>query len=220
MYSVAASDAGGQRGAGQQSQVSTTTLLNGIHNIYLSSQPYQLDAGTSLVINTWLTAQHTSQNGQPGGTVDQALAARAWEHARRRAEDGCIILGFVRYISSVKDKLANFFQLSPHVHAFSPVSFSLIASSVYTHYRPRCSGVNPPVCRVCYSQQPCYGSACSSRGAAHAQPDRELDGRHRLAFSRGYRHIPRTSQHPFGTWSPCFRRLLLSTHFRIYPCGT
>ncbi|KAK7981616.1 chitin synthase [Apiospora saccharicola] len=90
MYSVASEAGNGVRGAGQQqpSQVSTTTLLNGIHNIYLSSQPYQLDAGTSLVVNTWLTAQH-----QSGATVDQALAARAWEHARRRAEDGCIILG-------------------------------------------------------------------------------------------------------------------------------
>jgi chitin synthase len=91
MYSVASEAGNGARGAGQQpSQVSTTTLLNGIHNIYLSSQPYQLDAGTSLVVNTWLTAQH-----QNGATVDQALAARAWEHARRRAEDGCIILGLV-----------------------------------------------------------------------------------------------------------------------------
>lgn len=94
MYSVASEAGNGARGAGQQpSQVSATTLLNGIHNIYLSSQPYQLDAGTSLVINTWLTAQHAGPNDQSGATVDQALAARAWEHARRRAEDGCIILG-------------------------------------------------------------------------------------------------------------------------------
>lgn len=88
MYSVASE--GGPRGAGQQSsQVSTTTLLNAVHNSYLSSQPYRLDAGTSLVVNTWLTADQT------GGTVDGALAARAWEHARRRAEDGCIVLSYV-----------------------------------------------------------------------------------------------------------------------------
>ncbi|KAI1106962.1 glycosyltransferase family 2 protein [Jackrogersella minutella] len=94
MYSVASDSVGGSRGAGQQSsQVSTTTLLNGIHNIYLSSQPYRLDAGTSLVVNTWLTATQTGPDGRTGGTVDAALAARAWEHARRRAEDGCIILG-------------------------------------------------------------------------------------------------------------------------------
>ncbi|KAI1765508.1 glycosyltransferase family 2 protein [Hypoxylon sp. FL1150] len=94
MYSVASDSMSGPRGAGQQSsQVSTTTLLNGIHNIYMSSQPYQLDAGTSLVVNTWLTATQMGPDGRTGGTVDTTLAARAWEHARRRAEDGCIILG-------------------------------------------------------------------------------------------------------------------------------
>ncbi|KAL2159426.1 hypothetical protein VTH06DRAFT_2431 [Thermothelomyces fergusii] len=93
MYSMASeSGMGGSRG-GQQSQVSSTTLLNAIHNIYLSSQPYQLDAGTSLVVNTWLTASQPGPTGQVGGTVDANLISRAWEHARRRAEDGCIILG-------------------------------------------------------------------------------------------------------------------------------
>lgn len=94
MYSVG-SDAGmgSPRGAGQQSsQVSTTTLLNSIHNIYLSGQAHRLDAGTSLVVNTWLTASEAGFDGRVGGTVDAGLAARAWEHARRRAEDGCIIL--------------------------------------------------------------------------------------------------------------------------------
>ncbi|KAI6513583.1 hypothetical protein MCOR10_009094 [Pyricularia oryzae] len=94
MYSVTSEGMGGPRGAGQQStSVSTTTLLNAIHNIYLASQPYRLDAGTSLVVNTWLTATQAGPDGEVGGTVDPALAARAWEHARRRAEDGCIILG-------------------------------------------------------------------------------------------------------------------------------
>jgi chitin synthase len=80
--------------AGQQAtQVSTTTLLNAIHNIYTSSQPYKLDASTSLVVNTWLTATQVDQNGRSGGVVDHELAIRAWEHARRRAEDGCIMLG-------------------------------------------------------------------------------------------------------------------------------
>ncbi|CAK7564708.1 MAG: hypothetical protein SEPTF4163_002607 [Sporothrix epigloea] len=84
----------GPRGAAQQSsQVSTTTLLNAIHNIYLTSAPYHLDAGTSLVVNTWLTATQPGLEGRLGGTVDPALATRAWEHARRRAEDGCVILG-------------------------------------------------------------------------------------------------------------------------------
>ncbi|KAK0718104.1 chitin synthase [Lasiosphaeria miniovina] len=95
MYSVGSeAGMGGPRGAGQQSsQVSTTTLLNAVHNIYLSSQPYRLDAGTSLVVNTWLTASQAGPDGNVGGTVDAALAVRVWEHARRRAEDGCVILG-------------------------------------------------------------------------------------------------------------------------------
>ncbi|PNP37195.1 hypothetical protein TGAMA5MH_10912 [Trichoderma gamsii] len=71
----------------QATQVTTTTLLNVIHNIYLSSQPHQLDASTSVVVNNWLTA------AQGGPAIDATLASRAWEHARRRAEDGCIILG-------------------------------------------------------------------------------------------------------------------------------
>ncbi|RYO81077.1 hypothetical protein DL766_004799 [Monosporascus sp. MC13-8B] len=94
MFSAVSDAAAGPRGPGQQaSQVSTTTLLNGIHGIYLSSQPYRLDAGTSLVVNTWLTASQPGPEGRQGGTVDATLAASAWEHARRRAEDGCIILG-------------------------------------------------------------------------------------------------------------------------------
>ncbi|KAL2177126.1 glycosyltransferase family 2 protein [Thermothelomyces heterothallicus CBS 202.75] len=93
VYSMASEPGmGGSRG-GQQSQVSSTTLLNSIHNSYLSSQPYQLDAGTSLVVNTWLTASQPGPTGHVGGTVDADLITRAWEHARRRAEDGCIILG-------------------------------------------------------------------------------------------------------------------------------
>ncbi|CAG8983573.1 hypothetical protein HYALB_00009893 [Hymenoscyphus albidus] len=78
--------------AQQSTQVSTTTLLNSTHTIYTSGQPYRLDASTSLVVNTWLSATQTDQEGRTGGTVDPALAARAWEHARRRAEDGCIVI--------------------------------------------------------------------------------------------------------------------------------
>lgn len=90
MFSVASDALGGPRAGGPQTaQVSTTTLLNAIHNIYLATQPYRLDASTSVVVNTWLTAAQ----GLPA--VDAALSARAWEHSRRRAEDSCIILGYV-----------------------------------------------------------------------------------------------------------------------------
>jgi chitin synthase len=97
MYSTTSSILGGPRNvnstAQQSTQVSTTTLLNAVHTIYTSGQPYKLDASTSLVVNTWLTASQADHIGRTGGTVDTALAVRAWEHARRRAEDGCIFLG-------------------------------------------------------------------------------------------------------------------------------
>ncbi len=84
----------GVRSIGQHStQVSTTTLLDTLHTIYASAQPFRLDAGTSLVVNTWLTATNASADGHRGGTIDTELARQTWEHARRRAEDGCVVLG-------------------------------------------------------------------------------------------------------------------------------
>jgi chitin synthase len=74
-------------------QVSTTTLLNALHSAYTSGIAYPLESSTSLVVNTWLTGTTAGIDGRYGGTVDVELARRAWEHARRRAEDGCIILG-------------------------------------------------------------------------------------------------------------------------------
>ncbi|TPX21598.1 hypothetical protein DIZ76_015557 [Coccidioides immitis] len=92
VYSTSSSGPG-PRPAGQQaSQVSTTTLLNALHTCYLSGQPYQLDSATSIVVNTALTATTPGHNGELGGTIDLNVARRAWEHARRRAEDGCIVL--------------------------------------------------------------------------------------------------------------------------------
>ncbi|PLN83648.1 chitin synthase [Aspergillus taichungensis] len=72
--------------------VSTTTLLNALHASYNAGQPYPLDASTSLVLNSWFTATQTTPDGHTGGVIDRELAVRAWEHARRRAEDGCIVL--------------------------------------------------------------------------------------------------------------------------------
>ncbi|PGH16841.1 hypothetical protein AJ79_01485 [Helicocarpus griseus UAMH5409] len=93
VYSATSSGAPGLRSTGQQNtQVSTTTLLNTLHTIYTAGRAYQLDSATSLTVNTWLTAASPGPNGEVGGTVDAELARRAWEHARRRAEDGCIVL--------------------------------------------------------------------------------------------------------------------------------
>jgi chitin synthase len=85
---------GAARSAAQQSsQVSTTTLLNALHTIYTSGQTYRLDASTSLAVSTWLTAANSS-SGQSGVALDAEIGRTAWEHARRRAEDGCIVLGY------------------------------------------------------------------------------------------------------------------------------
>lgn len=76
-------------------QVSTSTLLNALHTAYAQREPYYLEASTSLVVNTWVTASEVGPDGRFGGTVDVELGRKAWEHARRRAEDGCIVLGYV-----------------------------------------------------------------------------------------------------------------------------
>lgn len=93
MLSGASTPTGVRSAAQQSTQVSTTTLLNSLHTSYASARPYRLDASTTLVVNTWLTAANPGIDGQPGGTVDTELARRAWEHARRRAEDACVVLG-------------------------------------------------------------------------------------------------------------------------------
>jgi len=79
-------------------QMSTTTLLNSLHASYVQGQAYSLESSSSIAINSWLTASTSVQEGLVEGVVDQELAKRAWEHARRRAEDGCIILGWVNMI--------------------------------------------------------------------------------------------------------------------------
>ncbi|KAF2430135.1 hypothetical protein EJ08DRAFT_612861 [Tothia fuscella] len=80
-------------GNSQSAQVSTQTLLNAVHTNHLNSLPHSLEPSTSLVVNTWLTAINLNPEGRLGGIVDTELSRKAWEHARRRAEDGCIILG-------------------------------------------------------------------------------------------------------------------------------
>jgi chitin synthase len=90
VYSTASTQA--PRAGNQPTQVSTTTLLNYLNSSYKHSQAYNLEASTSLVANTWVNAKSVV-NERIGGTVDLELGRKAWEHARRRAEDGCIVLG-------------------------------------------------------------------------------------------------------------------------------
>lgn len=103
-YSNASSAVQGRTNTMQQnqasSQVSTTTVLNTLHGCFKEGTPYSLESSTSLVTNTWVTGSSTGPDGRYGGTVDPELARRAWEHARRRAEDACIVLGYV----SAEDK--------------------------------------------------------------------------------------------------------------------
>jgi chitin synthase len=91
MSSVSASPRPG--GNPQSAQVSTQTLLNALHTSFANAQPNPLEFSTSLVVNTWLTAQNMTQDGRTGGTVDLELAERVWQHARRRAEDASVVLG-------------------------------------------------------------------------------------------------------------------------------
>ncbi|KAF8856331.1 hypothetical protein BDZ45DRAFT_625269 [Acephala macrosclerotiorum] len=140
MYSTASSMQGGSRnnlhGANQQStQVSTTTLLNSCHSIYTSGQPLSLDASTSLVVNTWLTASQPDHEGRTGGTVDPAISARAWEHARRRAEDGCIVLGYLH--ESTPSILAPFLSTLP-------LSIPSSLCTALNALRPFIHSVSPP----------------------------------------------------------------------------
>ncbi|KAF2650420.1 glycosyltransferase family 2 protein [Lophiostoma macrostomum CBS 122681] len=82
----------GPRPGNPSAQISISTLLNALHTSYSMGQHYPLEASTSLVVNTWVNAR-TLVNDRLGGTVDMELGRKAWEHARRRAEDGCIVLG-------------------------------------------------------------------------------------------------------------------------------
>ena len=82
-----------RQGNAQSAQVSVQTLLNALHTSHNNGEPHPLETSTSLVVNTWKTAGSVGADGRYGGVTDQAIARKAWEHARRRAEDALIILG-------------------------------------------------------------------------------------------------------------------------------
>ncbi|KAL1987792.1 hypothetical protein VTN96DRAFT_2195 [Rasamsonia emersonii] len=132
--SASAVPASGGASSRSAAQVSTTTLLNALHSSYSSGQPYQLESGTSLVVNTWVTATNQGANGNGGGTVDSELARRAWEHARRRAEDGCIVLCSLH--RSTPSLLTPFLSVIP-------LSTPEIVYTALTAIRPFVSAVTP-----------------------------------------------------------------------------
>ncbi|KAF2861641.1 glycosyltransferase family 2 protein [Piedraia hortae CBS 480.64] len=122
--------------ANTSKQMSTTTLLNTLHSTYGTSEPYELEASTSLVVNTWVTGNSTGPDGRFGGTVDGDLARKVWEHARRRAEDACVVLGslhqstpslFAPFISSLPLSVPGAFYsalhaLRPFWHCVTPLN--------------------------------------------------------------------------------------------------
>ena len=67
--------------------LTSNSIMSSLNQAYNQNRPYQLDAGTSTVVNTWATAASAAST-----TVDVSLAEKAVQHAIRRAEDGCIIL--------------------------------------------------------------------------------------------------------------------------------
>jgi chitin synthase len=93
VYSTASANP--QRPA-QSTTQSTTTLLNLLNSSFKTGQPYSLEPSTSLVVNTWVNAK-TMENGRIGGTVDLDLVRKAYEHARRRVEDGTLVLRYVAF---------------------------------------------------------------------------------------------------------------------------
>ncbi|KAF7447235.1 hypothetical protein Ptr902_07351 [Pyrenophora tritici-repentis] len=97
VYSTAS--ASQSRPGNPPAQTSTTTLLNTLNSAYKNGRSYNLEASTSLVVNTWVNAKSIIDD-RIGGTVDLELGRKAWEHARRRAEDGCIVLAYVPHTSS------------------------------------------------------------------------------------------------------------------------
>lgn len=68
--------------AAANAQVTTSTLLATLHNVYQAGVPHNIDASTTLVVN-----------GADGErlVLDDQLVIKAWEHARRRAEDQTIL---------------------------------------------------------------------------------------------------------------------------------
>ncbi|KNG49997.1 glycosyltransferase family 2 protein [Stemphylium lycopersici] len=126
VYSTASASA--PRGGPQPSQTTTTTLLNTLNSAYKNGRSYQLEASTSLVVNTWVNSKSIIDE-RIGGTVDLELGRKAWEHARRRAEDGCIVLSslhdsspslFAPFVSSLPLSLpANFYTSLEALKAFT-----------------------------------------------------------------------------------------------------
>ncbi|KAK6346733.1 hypothetical protein TWF696_006845 [Orbilia brochopaga] len=78
--------------------VNTSTLIASLHNAFQTGTSFAIDAGTSVVVTSALAASgstgtmNTGVGSAGADTIDVSLAMRAWEHARRRAEDQCVVI--------------------------------------------------------------------------------------------------------------------------------
>lgn len=88
IYSTTSAAPYGGMQSNQPGTLTTSSLLSALHNAYLSGAVYPLDSATSVVVN----ASSPRGGSEFIGIFDEELGMRAWEHARRRAEDQTIVL--------------------------------------------------------------------------------------------------------------------------------
>lgn len=118
-------------------QATTSSLLAALHNAYQSGIPYNVDAATTLVVN-----------GVDGDrlVLDETLVVKAWEHARRRAEDQTVVTSCLQAPGpSLLVPLLNNF---PGLPDLLPTALSVVQAFTNTltplspHSLPRYSGLS------------------------------------------------------------------------------
>ena len=135
IYSTTSASPYGGGGAAQGSgTVTTSSLLSALHNAYQSGTPHALDASTTLVVNS---SNSGGTGGYGTGVVDETLGTRAWEHARRRAEDQTILLGYACIFLLLH---FNCFIVLDWLSVLGDSSLTFVFLSVLsTQTHPRCS---------------------------------------------------------------------------------
>lgn len=71
----------------------SSVIADYIYQAYQQSVPYYHESTTSVVVNSAPSRENPSDARNL--LVDVQLAARAWEHARIRSENGCVFLTYV-----------------------------------------------------------------------------------------------------------------------------
>ncbi|KAK6336816.1 hypothetical protein TWF718_009604 [Orbilia javanica] len=120
--------------------INTSSLIASLHNAFQAGSSFQLDASTSLVVTSALAS--SGSNGTMGtnigasgaDTIDTSLTSRVWEHARRRAEDQCVVLASLTPASTTP-------ALTPLLDSF-PRPPTILASTLNT-IRPFITALSP-----------------------------------------------------------------------------